>query len=462
MRKIALLTVALMFLTVFIGSPVWAADNDSTLQKYRNQYQALYGGEKGNTTDSSNIGKFIDTRYHWGGNSIERIATLGLLKGYADGTFKPNNNVTQEEMLAIVMRLVDDNNVTTSDYNQKLSTLPKWAKESVQGAVNNGFININRFQANTPASRAITCVAFAKMLGLKEVSVDRVKFTDKNQIESGDLGYILAMYEAKYVTGTADNQFKPNNNITRAEMAVILERILALPPEPTPQPVNLSALGDNLTNQFNTIGIIRVNKITLTGDTYNIDAKISVNSGSNTQSDWDDLLYADILDWVDKFCTSVQNQTAKYTKIKGHLVNENTNDVLFSFTKDGEKDTEGSYGNRYDVNETVKDLQGEKYRIAEITFQITDITYNTYDGKINVSLKAQGAVTSAKWSELANIPGSNNDVEKGVKHICTDLTNIFAKNAGANPQFINVYLYKFESYTLLDRYAYDAVEGKLN
>ena len=229
MRKIILIMVTLMFFTVCMvctESLAWAANN-STLQEYKNQYRALYSGKAEQPLDSSHISKFLDTRYHWGVNSIERIANMGLLKGYADGTFRPNNSVTQEEMLAILMRLVDKNNINTSGTNQKLSTLPNWAKASVQGAVNNGFININRFRANTPASRAITCVAFAKMLGLQEVSVDNVKFTDKNQIESGDLGYILAMYEAKYITGTVDNQFKPNDNITRAEMAVILERILA-------------------------------------------------------------------------------------------------------------------------------------------------------------------------------------------------------------------------------------------
>ncbi|HCF71597.1 MAG TPA: hypothetical protein DER33_08465, partial [Syntrophomonas sp.] len=40
------------------------------------------------------------------------------------------------------------------------------------------------------------------------------------------LGYVLALYQEGIISGTPNGYFNPNNYITRAEMAAILERLL--------------------------------------------------------------------------------------------------------------------------------------------------------------------------------------------------------------------------------------------
>lgn len=44
---------------------------------------------------------------HWAGESVERASKLGLLKGYPDGTFKPDQPVSRAETATIAMRLYD-------------------------------------------------------------------------------------------------------------------------------------------------------------------------------------------------------------------------------------------------------------------------------------------------------------------------------------------------------------------
>lgn len=46
----------------------------------------------------------IDYESHWAKNDIEWGIRLGLIKGYDDGTVKPNNNLTRAEMMAILHR----------------------------------------------------------------------------------------------------------------------------------------------------------------------------------------------------------------------------------------------------------------------------------------------------------------------------------------------------------------------
>lgn len=48
-----------------------------------------------------------DYENHWAKNDIEWAKTIGILKGYEDGTFRPNNSVTRAELAAILRRYDD-------------------------------------------------------------------------------------------------------------------------------------------------------------------------------------------------------------------------------------------------------------------------------------------------------------------------------------------------------------------
>ncbi|MEK7672882.1 MAG: S-layer homology domain-containing protein [Patescibacteria group bacterium] len=42
----------------------------------------------------------------WYGPSVEKLAGIGIIKGYADGSFKPNNNVTRAEVAVMLDRTI--------------------------------------------------------------------------------------------------------------------------------------------------------------------------------------------------------------------------------------------------------------------------------------------------------------------------------------------------------------------
>ena len=48
---------------------------------------------------------FVDTQNHWAKAEIEKVATAGLMKGYADNTFKPDKPVTRAELATVLARL---------------------------------------------------------------------------------------------------------------------------------------------------------------------------------------------------------------------------------------------------------------------------------------------------------------------------------------------------------------------
>lgn len=218
---------------------------------------------------------FSDVKKHWAKSCIEDMASIGLFKGFPDGTFKANKEITQAEIIALLMRIAPVNNTTsqqpeaqtqaedtqqtsstnTTDetttnsenqpqtistetnastgtttnevQNSDLTNVPKWAREAAGQAAKQGIINLNRFHSAIQASRAQTAVWIAKALGLTPVDVTSTPFKDGILISPEDAGYIMALYKEGIMKGTPDGKFNPNSAITRAEMATIMARILA-------------------------------------------------------------------------------------------------------------------------------------------------------------------------------------------------------------------------------------------
>jgi hypothetical protein len=172
---------------------------------------------------------FSDVDQHWATQSIKEMAAIGLFKGYPDGTFKPNQQLTQVEAMALVMRIYEDKATLNEEDNQDVSELadvPAWAREDAGKAAKKGIIKLNSFHSGVQASRAQTAVMIAKALGLEPVDTSNMPFKDGLLISKDDAGYILALYQEGILTGSPNGNFNPNSAITRAEMASMLDRLL--------------------------------------------------------------------------------------------------------------------------------------------------------------------------------------------------------------------------------------------
>ncbi len=51
--------------------------------------------------------QFSDIAGHWAGNEINRAYQNNLVKGYADGTFRPDSNIVRSEAITIINRVLD-------------------------------------------------------------------------------------------------------------------------------------------------------------------------------------------------------------------------------------------------------------------------------------------------------------------------------------------------------------------
>ncbi|NTW05210.1 MAG: S-layer homology domain-containing protein [Peptococcaceae bacterium] len=71
-------------------------------------------------------------------------------------------------------------------------------------------------------------VLLGKSLGWKSLTGE-VNFKDSSSIQDWSIGYVLAATERSVISGYEDNTFRPDKQVTRAEMAVMITNALSLP-----------------------------------------------------------------------------------------------------------------------------------------------------------------------------------------------------------------------------------------
>lgn len=122
----------------------------------------LYNLEK-QDTKSKNSSQFTDVADDiWYTEAIDWAASNNIVSGYPDQTFKPNNAISRQEMMAILYRYAKYKNYdvsATGDLSvfEDADTIANWAKEKVSWAVGAGLIHgmgDNTLAPNGTATRA--------------------------------------------------------------------------------------------------------------------------------------------------------------------------------------------------------------------------------------------------------------------------------------------------------------------
>lgn len=96
--------------------------------------------------------------------AVQVAVAKGLVKGYADNTFKPDQPVTRAEAAVILDRLVNKKGEAKSVSDSK--AWPKWASSSIQNVVGLGLVDPvgGKFDPNKPTTRAVCVVALYRIL----------------------------------------------------------------------------------------------------------------------------------------------------------------------------------------------------------------------------------------------------------------------------------------------------------
>lgn len=179
-----------------------------------------------------------DVQGHWAENQVTEWVENGLAAGYQDGTFKPNNQITRAEFVALVNRAFEKQDPdATADFSDVAPS--NWFYAEVAAASAAGYVGgyqDGTFQPQNAISRQEAASMIARLLGLSSDAAE-ASFTDADAIGAWAKGAVNAVAEGEIMGGYPDGSFGPARSITRAEAVVTLDRALgwgdALPTEYT-------------------------------------------------------------------------------------------------------------------------------------------------------------------------------------------------------------------------------------
>ncbi len=163
---------------------------------------------------------------HWAEQDITKLSSYGIISGYQDGTFKPNNNLTRAELVTIINRMLNNTTQNTRyipDINSK-----SWYYAEIRKGIDSGFIEGDK-EGNVRPDSLITREEAIVMLQRALVPTNSelivTGYSDFDTISPWAKDAFSTFITKKYISGYNDNTLKPKSNITRAEVVKIITRM---------------------------------------------------------------------------------------------------------------------------------------------------------------------------------------------------------------------------------------------
>lgn len=169
----------------------------------------------------------VESAQHWAQSSMDKWTRLGVLKGYEDGSFHPDQQVTRAELATMINRIFG----YTRTSEQPFADVPKdaWYSNALSIAKEAGYYEGypgNLAKATTPVSRQDAVTLIVKAFYLRaHAEVSATAYSDDASIRSYAREAIAALGDV--VKGYPDGSFKPDKTMSRAEVAKVLDSLVS-------------------------------------------------------------------------------------------------------------------------------------------------------------------------------------------------------------------------------------------
>lgn len=189
---------------------------------------------------------FPDIQSHWAKSYIEAMTAAGMFKGYEDGNFKPENQLTTAEALALCARTVGLDSSTISDittdyYDTVKTTLNNeqtWFYQEFSICLATGILTTSDLKSlyqsgdlTDPIAKEDLAVYLVRAMQLgpmaERLTSYPLTFDDASSISADAKPSVYLLHVYGIVEGDEFNNFSPKLNVTRAVMATMLTRAIA-------------------------------------------------------------------------------------------------------------------------------------------------------------------------------------------------------------------------------------------
>ncbi len=188
-----------------------------------------------------NAQNYTDINGHWAEKCIQNLSTQGILSGYSNGIFRPNNVISRAEYAAMITKAFPYIRATRATMNFNDVSSNHWAKEAIRNAYTKRFLSgypNQSFNPNQKISRVEAFVALSTGLNYSVPSfpnqILNAIYDDANRIPEYARGLIAAATQQGILITSPKPRFQkrlisPSELATRGQIAAALCQIKKLP-----------------------------------------------------------------------------------------------------------------------------------------------------------------------------------------------------------------------------------------
>lgn len=171
--------------------------------------------------------RFTDIADHWAKDVIETAAAKGILGGYQDHTFRPDQSLTRAQAASILVRALQLQPTSEKSAFIDLADYADATKRDIQAAYDSGLVKgiDGRFMPNQSVTRAQLALMVSRAYehaagsGLKPSAP--APFSDITRFSKETQAAIAGLYEFNIISGD-QGKFNPNAHTTRAHAAKMI------------------------------------------------------------------------------------------------------------------------------------------------------------------------------------------------------------------------------------------------
>lgn len=164
---------------------------------------------------------------HWAADSIRRCVEKGFFNGQSETRFGLGQKMSRSAFVVVLCRFFDWETAAPADQTYPDVPVDVWYAGAVEAAYEHGAITNQRdvFRPNDPITREELAVMLVRALGYGDLAGLAQDLPVPFEDVTTNVGYITMAHDLGLVSGTTATTFSPANTASREQVAVILMRL---------------------------------------------------------------------------------------------------------------------------------------------------------------------------------------------------------------------------------------------
>jgi len=167
-----------------------------------------------------------DIAMHWARDNIKELIAKGAIAGYEDQTFRPDKDITRAEFATVLVKALQ---LEAKKAKTFVDTASHWAREDITTANAHGIVagySDEKFGPDDKITREQMAVMIVKSTNLStDGQAPSADFSDSAKISAWAGEAVAAAARAGIIKGYSDGSFRPQGQATRAEAATVIVNI---------------------------------------------------------------------------------------------------------------------------------------------------------------------------------------------------------------------------------------------